>query len=352
MRSSHPAHSASFAPPAGQAGKTSGRLPLGQDRQKRATIASPVDSTLTCCAVAERPCYGPPPLPRALRGRRFRRHVVSVVSVSPMFRSIWSPPMKSLFAAVLTAGLLCIASSASAFDLLNFSFGGGYGCGCEAACGHDNGCGYNKGCGCDRGCHRDRCCKDRCHRDRCGGCFGGWFGGHGCGCEKSCGCDMGCGKAAPTCGHAKPPRAAVARRAAAATVAAGAAATATAAARPLPPRLRRLLQRLVLRPRLRLREELRLRRREDLRLRLLIAPQPTSHGPAHTPLPPADARYANNAQPLLGRQGLCCFLVNHSRLGAASFPPFLAAGRLPAAARRPLSLPGPRSERSGRPARA
>jgi hypothetical protein len=148
--------------------------------------------------------------------------------------------MKSLFAAVLTAGLLCMASSASAFELLsNLGFGGGYGCGCEPV---QKGCGpVQKDCGpvqkdcCHRDrCHRDRChrswfdrcnrgccekvpscsspvqacgmekgpvqkggdcChRDRCHRDRCGGCFSGLFANWGgCGCRKSCGCEPACG---------------------------------------------------------------------------------------------------------------------------------------------------------------
>lgn len=143
--------------------------------------------------------------------------------------------MKSLFAAVLTAGLLCMANSASAFELLSNLGFGGYGCGCEPSCGPvqkgccatpvQKDCGpVQKGCGCDRGCHRDRChrscfsfCKrgccekvpscsapvqapvqkggDCCHRDRChrsclSGLFSGWGG---CGCHKTCGCEPACG---------------------------------------------------------------------------------------------------------------------------------------------------------------
>jgi hypothetical protein len=149
--------------------------------------------------------------------------------------------MKTLFAAVLTAGMLCMANSASAFELFNTILYGG-GCGCEPACGPvQKSCGCDRGCRdrchrdrCNRGCHRNRCCdmgctkaaapscgyekqapscgyekqapscgchRDRCHRgcgckDRCnrgcGGCGGGWFSHWGgCGCEKSCGCDAG-----------------------------------------------------------------------------------------------------------------------------------------------------------------
>ena len=95
--------------------------------------------------------------------------------------------MKSIFAAVLSVGMLCMASEASAFEFLDaILFGGG--CGCESACGHDKGCGWDRGCGCDRG------CRDRCHRG-CG--FGHLFSHHGCG------CDVGCGKAAPSCGFEK-----------------------------------------------------------------------------------------------------------------------------------------------------
>ncbi len=145
--------------------------------------------------------------------------------------------MKTVFAAVLTAGLLCMASSASAFELLSNLGFGGYGCGCEPSCGPvQKGCcetPVQKSCGCDRGCHRDRChrscfsfnrgccnkvpscstpvqacgiekgpvqkggdcChRDRCHRDRCGGCFSGLFANWGgCGCRKSCGCEPACG---------------------------------------------------------------------------------------------------------------------------------------------------------------
>ena len=105
--------------------------------------------------------------------------------------------MKSVFAAVLTAGLLCLASSASAFDLLaNLGLGGGYGCGCEPSCGPvQKGCcatPVQKDCGpvqkdC---CHRDRCHRDRCHRGCLSGLFSGWGG---CGCHKTCGCEPACG---------------------------------------------------------------------------------------------------------------------------------------------------------------
>lgn len=156
-----------------------------------------------------------------------------------------SPPMNRLFAAAVAAGVLCLASHASAFEL--FSLGGGYGCGCDAApaccqpkckkerchkhrrccdvscgakvpdcaaptcaapapsCGFEPSCaaapscGYEKACGCEprcckQRCHKERCCKQRCpreprcckqrcHRNRC--------------CENTCGCDIvkacGCG---------------------------------------------------------------------------------------------------------------------------------------------------------------
>jgi len=137
-------------------------------------------------------------LPRATRGRRFRRHVCPLFPFpSPRVQSFEEPPMKSrLIAAILAVGLLCISSQANAANLFGIMLGGGYGgCGCDNACGCDNKCGCENTCGCDRGCGHQRCCKQRCGcglfshcRSRC--------------CESKCGCEVSCAApscAAPTC---------------------------------------------------------------------------------------------------------------------------------------------------------
>jgi hypothetical protein len=107
--------------------------------------------------------------------------------------------MKSrVIAAVLSVGMLCLASQASAFELFGM-LGGGYGgCGCEVACGHEPAC----GCApkrCKQRCPKQRCCRERCHHLKnrfCGGCGCDAVVptcaapvAPSCGIEPACGCD-------------------------------------------------------------------------------------------------------------------------------------------------------------------
>ena len=198
-------------------------LPLGQDRQKGPTIASPRDSTLTCCAVAERPCYGPPPIAESIAGPAVpatRCFVVSV-SVSPRVPVYWSPSMKSLFAAVLSVGMLCMASSASAVRAVLTSAMYGGGCGCEAACGYDTAA-ARSACGCDRGCGITAtaaassaaiavavqpCCNLAAaatwaaRRPPRAAAMSPLAAAPSCGCEKSCGCELAAATATACCKH-------------------------------------------------------------------------------------------------------------------------------------------------------
>src|SRR5436190_19177668 len=103
-------------------------------------------------------------MPRATRGRRFRRQGVSV-SVPLCSGHLRSLTMKSrVLAAVLAVGFVCMSSQAFAFERLaamlsNLGGGGGYGCGC------DNTCGCEPTCGCQQSCCKQRCCGH--HRNRC-----------------------------------------------------------------------------------------------------------------------------------------------------------------------------------------
>jgi hypothetical protein len=172
----------------GKLEKNRGTLLHSEEGEEGATIALPRLGFLWAAEPSLNvTMYGCRNVPRAERGRRFRRHVCPLFPFpSPSCSGNFEEPlMKSrVIAAVLSVGMFCIASQASAFELFNM-LGGGYGygggCGCEAACGCDTGCGHDHGCGCDRGCHKQRCCKSRCHKSRC--------------CHNTCGCDM----AAPTC---------------------------------------------------------------------------------------------------------------------------------------------------------
>src|SRR5262245_22927590 len=148
--------------------------------------------------VADGHCYGLPHFAKSNAGPAAGGDtcVRRSVSVSPCFKSIEEPPMKSrLLAAALAVGLVCICSQANAAGLLNI-LGGGYGggCGCDAA--PSCGCNAAPSCGCNNSCG--------CHQ-RCGGCFSGLFS-HGCGCQRSCGCNNSCGctVAAPSCAAPAP----------------------------------------------------------------------------------------------------------------------------------------------------
>ena len=154
-----------------------GTLPTSKARQTRGTIADPRFSLLL--KVAERQRLGLPHL-REHRGAGGSGDTVFPFP-SPCVPFLRSNAMNRALVAALAAGLLCIASSVNAFDLLGGSYGA---CGCDAAptCGCDDGCGRQR-------CGRERCCRERCHRERC------------CRRDRCCnnGCDNSCAKVAPSC---------------------------------------------------------------------------------------------------------------------------------------------------------